>query len=189
MLLRADATYQRYYSARKAVQLRLFGGRFLQSHGQSEFVLGLSGSPDYRRQTVFLDRQQLSPALAAQTHQTDNRDGAFKAFLPVASAQWLSALNLQADVPALPLAVFADFGAIQQTQFLAGRATAQRLFYDAGLALPLFKNTLQFYFPLAGSQFATGLPATRQDFTDGIRFVLNLNQLSPFRLLDENLAR
>jgi hypothetical protein len=187
VLLRAAATYQRFYAPKKRVQLRLFGGRFLDS--QSDFVLGLSGSPDYRRQTAFLDRQQTSPALAAQQHQTDDRDGAFKAFVPVYDSKWLSTLNLQVDVPALPLAVFADFGTSGSSQFLAGRPTAQSTYYDAGVAIPVFRNVLQFYFPVAGSQFNNGLPASRQDFTDGIRFLLNLNSLSPFRLLDDNLKR
>ncbi|MBF9220870.1 M1 family metallopeptidase [Hymenobacter ruricola] len=189
ILLRAEAAYQRFYSPQKRVQVRLFGGRFLQSGAQTDFVLGLSGSPDYRRQTPFLDRQQISHALTAQVHQTDNRDGAFKAFVPVASQKWLSSLNVQADVPALPLAVFADLGATSESQFLAGRATSQRLFYDAGVTLPFVRNVFEVYVPVAGSQFNNGLPGSRQEFTDGIRFVLNLNKLSPFRLLDENLTR
>ena len=182
ILLRAAATYQRFYSAKKRVQFRLFGGRFLQS--SPDFVLGLSGSPDYRRQTPFLDRQQISPALAAQRHQTDDRDGAFKAFVPVYSSSWISTLNVQVDVPVLPLTLFADFGASSNSQVLAGRTTAQSTYYDAGVTFLMFNNLVQFYLPVAGSQFANGLPASRQNFTDGIRFVLNLNQLSPFLLLD-----
>ncbi|HEX8658352.1 MAG TPA: M1 family metallopeptidase [Hymenobacter sp.] len=189
LLLRAAATYQRYYSPSKKIQVRLFGGRFLHGNDQSEFVIGLSSSPDYRRQTPFLDRQQISPALAAQRRQTDNRDGAFKAFVPVYSNQWLSALNLQADVPALPLGVFADFGATGDTFRVGDNSKAQRLFYDAGLAVPLFGNVVRFYFPVAGSQFANGLPKNGQEFIDGIRFVLNLNQINPFKLLDETLAK
>lgn len=193
VLLRGSATYQRYYSPKKRVQLRLFGGRFLQGGPQSDFALGLSGGLDYRRQTVFLDRQQVSPALAAQLHQTDNRDGAFKAFVPVYSTHWLSSLNTQLDVPGLPFAVFADVGLANTvaatTPTLDPGFSSTRTYYDAGLSLPLFKNVVEFYFPVAGSQFASGLPASRQDFTDGIRFVLNLNALSPFRLLDENLRK
>ena len=189
LLLRADATYYRYYSLKKQVQVRVFGGRFLQSAGQSDFVMGLSGSLDYRRQTPFLDRQQISPALAAQRHQTDNRDGAFKAFMPVYSTTWLSTINTQIDLPALPLAVFADLGATSGAYQLHEGSGAQRVFYDAGLAVPLFNEVLQFYVPIAGSQFKNGLPASRQDFTDGIRFVLNLNKISPFRLLDQTLAK
>jgi hypothetical protein len=189
LLLRAAATYQRYYSRSKKIQVRLFGGHFLQGNDQSEFVIGLSSSPDYRRQTPFLDRQQISPALAAQRHQTDNRDGAFKAFVPVYSAKWLSTLNLQADVPALPLGVFADFGATGDSFRVGDNSKPQRLFYDAGLAVPLFGNVVRFYFPVAGSQFANGLPRNGQEFTDGIRFVLNLNQVNPFKLLDDTLAK
>ena len=189
VLLRASATYQRYYSLKKRVQVRVFGGRFLQGNDRSDFVIGLSGSPDYRRQTPFLDRQQISHALTAQVHQTDNRDGAFKAFMPVSSARWLSSINAQIDVPGLPLAIFGDVGASSESNFLAGRATSQRLYYDAGLTLPVVRNIFEIYLPVAGSQYRDGLPTSRQNFTDNIRFVLNLNQLSPFRLLDENLTR
>lgn len=191
VLLRASASYFRYYALSKRVQVRLFGGRFLQQPATTDFVLGLSGSPDYRRQTAFLDRQQISHAFTAQLHQTDDRDGAFKGFLPVADTRWLSTLNLQADLPVTRLAVFADFGASHDRFFTSESATrpAQRLYYDAGLVVPVLKDIFTFYLPVAGSQYANGFPASRQDFTDRIRFVLNLTSLSPFRLLDEQLAR
>ena len=188
LLLRAQATYARYYSAKKQVAVRLFGGRFLSQSAGNAFVLGLSGSPDYRRQTAFLDRQQISHAYTAQLHQTDNRDGAFKAFVPAASTQWLSTLNLQADLPITNLAVFADFGATAERQLLANGST-QRLFYDAGLVVPVIRNFFELYLPVAGSQYQNGLPDSRQDFTDRIRFVLNLNQASPFQFLDKKLAQ
>ena len=189
LLLRAEATYHRYYAPKRQVKVRLFGGRFLQDSLYSEFFLGLSGSPDYRRQTAFLDRQQISPAFAAQTHQTDERDGAFRAYLPVASQRWLSTLNLQADLPITKLAVFADFGLTANSVLLPGPdRTAQNTFYDAGLLLPL-AGILNLYLPLAGSQFANGLPASRQDLTDNIRFSLRLDALSPFKFLDGQLSR
>ena len=191
VLLRASASYFRFYSPKKKVQMRLFGGRFLQQPNNPEFVLGLSGSPDYRRQTAFLDRQQISHSVTAQLHQTDDRDGAFKGFLPVADTKWLSTLNIQADLPVTNLAIFADFGA-SHDRFLTSESTsrsAQRLYYDAGLVVPVLRDILSFYLPVAGSQYANGLPASRQDFTDRIRFVLNLNTLNPFRQLDEQLAR
>ncbi len=189
LLLRGAATYLRFYSPKKRVQARLFGGRFLQSGTQDAFVLGLSGSPDYRRQTFFLDRQQVSPALAAQYHQTDNRDGAFRAYLPVSSTHWLSTLNVQADVPGLPLAVFADLGATSERFRVGDRPGSQRLYYDAGLTLPLFRNFLEFYFPIAGSQYADGFPSSGREFGDNIRFVLNFNTLNPLRALDEVLGK
>ncbi|RPD50215.1 hypothetical protein DNI29_05310 [Hymenobacter sediminis] len=195
-LIRATATYARYYSASKQVRARLFGGGFLKSSSENPFYIGLSGSPDYRRQTVFLDRQQISETFTAQRHQTDDRDGAFKAYLPVGSQRWLSTLNLEADLPVTPLAVFADFGAVSKSRQtdIVGRSP-QRLYYDAGLILPISKfilptsqNVLRVYLPVAGSQYPDGLPSSRKDFTDRIRFVLHLEELSPFRILNEQLA-
>lgn len=189
VLLRAEARYERFYSPKKRVTLRLFGGRFLSRSNYPAFVLGLSGSPDYRRQTAFLDRQQISHALTAQVHQTDNRDGAFKAFVPVASTQWLSTFNLQADLPITGLAVFADFGATAERQLIANRPTPQRLFYDAGVVVPIIRTFFEVYLPVAGSQYRDGLPGSRQDFTDRIRFVLNLQQANPFLQLNNLLAK
>jgi hypothetical protein len=188
-LVRAAATYERLYSLKKRVQVRLFGGRFLQKSTTTEFVMGLSGSPDYRRQTAFLDRQQISDALTAQVHQTDGRDGAFKAYVPAQSQRWLSTLNLQADLPVTPLGIFADFGATKEKQIIVPGRAGQRLFYDAGLVLPIGKDILQFYFPVAGSQYQNGFPSSRQNFTNNIRFLLRLDQLNPFKLLDESLAQ
>ncbi|TGE22198.1 hypothetical protein E5K00_18295 [Hymenobacter aquaticus] len=187
LLLRASAAYQRYYAPKKRVSVRLFGGRFLDS--SPDFVMGLSGSPDYRRQTAFLDRQQISHTFTAQLHQTDDRDGAFKAFLPVYSQKWLSTLNLQADLPVTRLAVFADLGATDEQFLLAGQTKSQRLFYDAGLVVPVIPDIFQLYVPVAGSQFKNGLPSSRQDFTDRIRFVLHLEQANPFRQLNKLLAQ
>ncbi|WP_210515863.1 M1 family metallopeptidase [Hymenobacter terricola] len=187
VLLRANATYERFYSPKKRVTLRLFGGRFLSQSASSSFVLGLSGSPDYRRQTAFLDRQQVSHSVTAQLHQTDNHDGAFKAYVPATSDKWLSTVNFQADLPITKFAVFADFGASADRQLVANRP-AQRLFYDAGVMVPVIRDFFELYFPIAGSQYQTGAPGSFSDFTDNIRFVLNLNQANPFRLLDKKLA-
>ncbi len=183
-LLRAEARYERHYAPKKTFSVRLFGGRFLNKANDSPFVLGLSGSPDYRRQTMFLDRQQIAPSLAAQNRQFDERDGAFKAFVPIVSSRWLSTINAEAELPVTPLHVFADVGLVDFS-----RSTVARSYYDVGLSLPLFRRTLSFYFPVAGSQYADGLPASGRDFTRQIRFVLRLNQLNPFRLLDEQLAQ
>ncbi|OWP63898.1 hypothetical protein CDA63_06710 [Hymenobacter amundsenii] len=187
-LLRATATYARYYNPKKQVRLRLFGGGFLKQGSESPFAMGLSGSFDYRRQTAFLDRQQISDAFTAQRHQTDDRDGGFKSFQPVASRHWLTTLGLEADLPVTSLAVFADLGATKEKFATPGR-DAHRAYYDAGLVVPVAGKFLRFYLPLAGTQYANGLPNSRQDFTNRIRFVLHLEQLNPFRLINEQLAQ
>jgi len=185
-LLRATATYGRYYNAKKQIRARLFGGTFLKS--SSAFQMGLSGSFDYRRQTAFLDRQQISNTFTAQQHQTDDRDGAFKSYQSVASNHWLTTLGLEADLPVTPLAVFADLGATREFFQTEGRGP-HRFYYDAGLVLPVAKNILRLYLPLAGTQYANGLPSSRKNFTDQIRFVLHLEELNPFRILNQQLAQ
>jgi len=190
ILLRAEATGQHFYAPKKRIQLRAFGGGFLQSR-PTTFAIGMSGSFDYRYQTAFLDRQRISNTFTQFNHQTDNRDGGFRSFVPVASTKWLAALNLQVDVPRLPLAVFADLGYSPSTSIIGAidpDASSQRVFYDAGLTVPLLRNFLEFYIPVAGTQFG-GLPDSRQQFTDNIRFVLNLSEYSPFRQLDKQLTR
>jgi len=195
VLLRAAANYQRFYTKKKRISVRVFGGRFLQNDS-SGFVMGLSGSPDYRRQTAFLDRQQISNAYTAQVHQTDDRDGAFKAYMPLQNGQggvfsqrWLTSVNLQADLPVTNLSVFVDLGATKEYFALAnGETQTQHVFYDAGLVVPVLRDIFQLYLPVAGSQYENGFPGSRKDFTDRIRFVLKLNQMNPFRLLNEQLA-
>ncbi|NVO85307.1 M1 family metallopeptidase [Hymenobacter terrestris] len=193
-LLRATATYGRYYNPTKQIRARLFGGAFLNSGKDSPFAMGLSGSFDYRRQTMFLDRQQISHTYPAQLQQTDDRDGGFKAYLPVASQKWLTTLGLEADLPVIPLVVFADFGLVNRaSQSSSGRVNG---YYDAGLVVPVTKlllpisnNILRLYLPLAGSQYGNGLPGSRKEFTDQIRFVFHLEELSPFRALNQFLAQ
>ena len=168
------------------MQVRLFGGRFLQSKPSSpSFVLGLSGSPDYRRQTAFyFDRQQISHALTAQIHQTDNRDGAFKAFMPVASTSWLSTLNLRADLPVTRLAVFADLGATArpfQSESTGPHQRAAPLSTMPGLVLPLLPGRwASFTLPGAGLTIRRAArPNRRQAFTDAIRFTIHLGEAEP----------
>ncbi|RFP64448.1 M1 family peptidase [Hymenobacter lapidiphilus] len=193
-LLRATATYGRYYNATKQVRARFFGGAFLNSGTDSPFAMGLSGSFDYRRQTMFLDRQQTSHTYTAQRHQTDDRDGGFKAYLPVATQKWLTTVGLEADLPIVPLVVFADFGLVNR----AGQSNSGRTYgyYDAGLVVPVSRilvpipnNILRLYVPLAGSQYGNGLPGSRKEFTDQIRFVFHLEELSPFRIINQRLAQ
>ena len=50
------------------------------------------------------------------------------------------------------------------------------------------KRTFQFA-KAADRGLIDGLPASRQDFTDAIRFVLNFNLANPFRLADQVLTQ
>ena len=166
--------YERYYSTKKRFGVRVFGGNFFGGSGAvpAWFALGMSSSLDYKKENIFLDRSQRQDNLAAFVRQTDGRDGGFRHFAPVFSSRWLTALNLDADIPVVPLTAFLDLGTAHG---------AQELFYGTGLSVSLAKNFLQIYFPVAGSNYAQSIPQTFKEFQHNIRFRLQLNTLNPFR--------
>ncbi|MGV3505186.1 MAG: M1 family metallopeptidase [Adhaeribacter sp.] len=169
--------YQRYYAPQDRFRARLFAGRiWSQDSGKPGwYALGLSGSPDYRKESIFLDRSQRSDGLTAFQHQTDGRDGGFRGYVPVYSTRWLAALNLDADLPLVPLGAYLDLG-------LTGN-----FYYGSGFSLSLLKDYFEIYLPLAGSNYAQDIPQDFQDFKNNIRFQLRLQALSPFRLLQDVL--
>jgi hypothetical protein len=166
--------YERYYSAKKRFGVRIFGGRFFggSSNVPAWFGLGLSSSLDYKKETIFLDRSQRQDNLAAFVRQTDGRDGGFRNFMPVYNNRWLTTINLDADVPVVPLTAYLDLGTAYQ---------ARELFYGTGLSVSLAKKFLQIYFPVAGSNYAQNVPQNFKDFQNNIRFRLQLHTLNPFR--------
>ncbi|MBK0401685.1 hypothetical protein I5M27_01730 [Adhaeribacter sp. BT258] len=175
--LRGAIQYKRYWSKDKNFNVRLFGGKFF-TQGEVPFYMGLSGSPDYLKETIFLDRAQKSDGIRALADQTDMRDGAFKNFIPVFSDDWMSTLNLETDIPYFPLSAYLDLGK-------AGGY--DDLFYGTGLALNIGEGFFSLYLPIAGSNFVNDTPEDFKDFKQNIRFSLRFNMLNPFKALNEAL--
>ncbi len=184
--------YDRYYRKNKQIYLRWFTGKFFgDPPAASPFSLGLSGSLDYKKETVFPDRSQRSKVLTAFVHQTDNREGAFKNYLPVYANRWLSTVNLAADLPAIPIILYTDLGlaSFYQAPAISGLPTElvrAKFYYGSGLSVTRGK-LLQLYFPVAGSNFEHHFPASFREFTRNIRFVFNLSAFDPFKQLTEAL--
>ncbi|HSI90030.1 MAG TPA: M1 family aminopeptidase, partial [Adhaeribacter sp.] len=176
--LKAEAKYERYWSKDKKVEIRGFGGKFLKSGQYPFFYMGMSGNPDYLRESIFLDRAQKSESYRALIDQTDGGDGGFKNYIPAFTDKWLATLNLVADLPALPLSAYLDLGKA------GGRV---ELFYGTGLMFSTGKGFFSLYFPLAGTNFTNNTPADFKDFSRNIRFSLRLNMLNPFKLLNEKI--
>jgi hypothetical protein len=183
-ILKADATYEYHYSKRRAVRLRAFGGRVVTQRRQDYFFLGLSGSPDYLRESVFLDRARISRALTAGPRQTDERDGAFRAWLPVLSNRWLATTNLEVELPKLPLTAYADLGATPGVT-----DSDVKTYYGAGLTFNALGNVLRIHLPIVGSNYAQDTPASWGDFSSNIRFALHLENWLPERQIRSQLAR
>ena len=184
-VLKVSARYEQFYSRRKSVVLRGFAGAIVNKRKQDYIFLGLSGSPDYLRETVFLDRAQVSRALRAGPRQTDDRDGGFHAWVPVLSNRWVATAGLEAQVPLVPLTLFGDVGATPGV-----RATgAAQTYYGTGLIVPLLNNVLRFYLPLAGSSYAHDTPASWADLSSNIRFSLHLESLLPEHQIRQALGQ
>ncbi|PSR56754.1 hypothetical protein AHMF7605_26290 [Adhaeribacter arboris] len=186
--------YDREYRKGKKLQTRFFAGKFFgnkpQGIGYEQFWLGLSGSQDYKKETVFLDRSQRSHALAAFEHQTDDQEGAFKNYLPVYANRWLTTLNLAADLPVTPFRLYADVGLASFTNSsVPGVVSSEtNFYYGSGFSLRGSK-ILQFYFPVIGSNYTHNFPASFKDFTRNIRFSLNLAGYNPFQFITNTLKQ
>jgi hypothetical protein len=169
--------YHRYYSAKEKFRARLFAGRLFSNDAGNPtwYALGLSGSPDYKKESVFLDRSQISDGLAAFRRQTDGQDGGFRNYIPVYSTDWLTTLNLDADLPLVPAGAYLDLG------------LSHGLYYGTGFSVSLVKENIQIYLPLAGSNYAQDIPHNFTEFKNNIRFLVSLPALSPFRLVNDLL--
>ncbi|WP_125077743.1 M1 family metallopeptidase [Rufibacter latericius] len=169
----------REYRPDKEIRVRGFVG-LMAGNNQlgSPFLLGLAGSPDYLKQTPFFNRTDMygSANPASAIRQTDRQDGGFRNPVPVNSREWIAALNLTADLPVTPFAVYLDLGRVQEQN---------KLFYGTGLQWSFLNNAFQIYLPVAGSNFENHFPRNFKDFRNSIRYSLNLQKLNPFRLLDE----
>jgi hypothetical protein len=175
-LAQATFRFSRTYRPGRRVQARLFGGSFFG--GPSPFFMGMSGSFDYLKEEIFLDRSQQSGNQQAVVHHTDGRDGGFRNFLPQVSNDWMATLNLTGQLPVTPLSVYLDLGTIGQES---------KLFYGTGLLLSGTEGVISLYLPVAGSNFDNGFVGSYREFRQNIRLLLRLSTLNPFRLLRENL--
>ncbi|MBL7776179.1 MAG: M1 family metallopeptidase [Saprospiraceae bacterium] len=169
---------QFYYSAKRKVNARVFGGYFLKNTqrkrgsvatnnlsgdvARASFALNPQGFNDYRFDQVFLGRSEDSGVLSRQVSQTE---GGFKnAFgSPFAgvlgnSNNYVLALNLKADLPqrlpwGIPLKPYFDIGYFDDaTPLGADRPFNEQLLWSGGLMLEFFKGGLEVYFPLVNAK-------------------------------------
>ncbi len=166
-----------HYRPDKQVRARAFIG-FLGTDEQinGPVVLSMAGSPDYLKQTPFLNRADLNTQGPGAIRQTDRQDGGFRNPLSLYSREWLAALNLSVDLPVTPFTAYLDLGRIQELD---------KTFYGAGLELAILNKAFKLYLPVAGSNFEKSVPQSPKEFAKSIRYSLHVNMLHPFKLIDE----
>lgn len=163
------------YATGGGLSARFFAGKFMYAGSKTvrkRFdtdryhlnMTGPNGFEDYTYSDYFLGRNEFE-GLASQ--QLMIRDGGFKIRTELLSEKvgktddWLMALNFSTTIPShlnplqvlpvkIPLKIFADIGTYSQAWEKA--ATDDRFLFDAGLQIPLLRETINIYIPLVYSK-------------------------------------
>lgn len=154
---------------------RFFGGTFLTANPVDKlFQFGLSGNLDPLGDAMFIvDRGVPGGIQVPETewidfnrHQFTENDGNFKSRTNVFADKWMFALNLENNLPRVPL-----FGRTLRIWADVGTFNDGDIYSDAGVGLSLFRNVFKIYFPVYGSHIG-GFPV---DISRPYRFSINLD--------------
>jgi hypothetical protein len=187
----AEANFQfDFKKSGKEVSIRLFGGSFLYNNSNNSrygFRLdGVTGIYDYTYDHVYLGRNETTGALDQQFAMGgggfkmpttyNGGDNTIPYTVGVAN-NWLIALNVNVDIPiGLPIGVFLDVG--------YGHFYNSMIQYDFGFYISLMQDVAVVYFPAFWSQdIKTAKNAYNTDYSEVIRFQLQLENINPFQLL------
>jgi len=196
------------------LNVRLFAGKFFytssktfaQQFATDRYHLNLTGAngyEDYTYSDYFIGRNKFE-GLASQ--QIMNRDGGFKVRTDLLADKigktddWLIAANFSTSIPSainplsvlpvkIPLKLFFDIGTFAES-WKEGAET-DRFLFDAGLHVPLFKETINIYVPLIySSVFKDYIQSTipkKGRLWKTISFSIDISNFN-FRKIDRNLS-
>lgn len=159
------------YVKEGGLEVRLFAGKFFYSSSKTiskQFatdryhlnMTGPNGYEDYTYSDYFIGRNKFE-GMASQ--QIMLRDGGFKVRTDLLADKvgktddWLIAANFSTTIPSginplsllpvkIPLKIFVDIGT--NAEAWKPNASVDRFLFDAGLHIPLFKETINIYVPL-----------------------------------------
>ncbi|MET0636156.1 MAG: M1 family metallopeptidase [Chitinophagaceae bacterium] len=163
------------YSRAGGLDVRFFAGKFFYTSTKTiskqfatdRYHLNLSGpdgSEDYTYSDYFAGRNEFEGTLSQQMMI---RDGAFKVKTGLLAEKvgktddWLMAMNFRSSIPdqvnplsllpfRIPLNIFADVGTYAEAW--KRNANTDRFLFDAGLEIPILKETVRIYIPLLYSK-------------------------------------
>ncbi|MEP7376176.1 MAG: M1 family metallopeptidase [Chitinophagaceae bacterium] len=163
------------YAKGGGLKVRLFAGKFFYTSPRTftkQFetnryhlnMTGPNGYEDYTYSDYFIGRNKFE---GAASQQIMVRDGGFKIRTELLADKigktdnWLTAVNFSTTIPAninplsvlpfkIPLKIFADIGTYADVW--KKNSTEDRFLFDAGLHIPLLKETINIYIPLIYSK-------------------------------------
>jgi hypothetical protein len=163
-----QADYTRKLSKKSHLYARAFAGIILASEPQPYlFQYRVSGSGDPFGESILLDRAGTSSSVFGRQVVRDH--GNFGSIVDGSFDKGLFAFNAHYKTPFPLVSIFGDVA------YGMGSST-NTVYYDAGIRLNIFVETLMINFPVVGSNFG-GLPASGGDFFRGVNF-----SVDPLRL-------
>ncbi|MEI9944393.1 MAG: hypothetical protein WDN26_09265 [Chitinophagaceae bacterium] len=195
------------------MNVRLFAGKFFYSGSKTltkQFstdryhlnLTGANGYEDYTYSDYFIGRNKFEGAASQQIME---RDGGFKIRTNLLGDKigktddWLIAINFSSSIPSkinpfsllpfkIPLKVFADIGTYAEAW--DRNANTNRFLFDAGIHIPLFKETINIYVPLIYSRefkdYVQSYLPKKNRFLRTISFSIDISNFS-FRKFDRNI--
>ncbi len=201
------------YPKEGGLDVRLFAGKFFYT-GSKTFtkqfatdryhlnMTGANGYEDYTYSDYFIGRNKFE-GIASQ--QIMVRDGGFKVRTDLLADKvgktddWLIAVNFSSTIPSainplsllpvkIPLKLFVDIGTYAEPWKKNSRT--DRFLFDAGIHIPLLKETVNIYIPLFYSNvfkdYIQSTIAKKNRFLKTISFSIDISNFS-FRKFDRNL--
>jgi Peptidase family M1 domain len=196
------------------LNVRLFAGKFFYTGGKTitkQFntdryhlnMTGANGYEDYTYSDYFIGRNKFE---GFESQQIMNRDGGFKVRTDLLASKvgktdnWLSAINFSTTIPEsvnplsilpfkIPVKLFVDIGTFAEAW--EKDAEIDRFLFDAGLQIPLMKETISIYIPLIYSKvFKDYIQSTIEKkgrFFKTISFTIDISNFN-LRKFDRNLS-
>ena len=202
------------YANEGGLDVRFFAGKFFYTSPKTftkQFqtdryhlnMTGPNGYEDYTYSDYFVGRNEFE-GLASQ--QIMVRDGGFKVRTELLADKigktdnWLMAVNFSTTIPSninplnvlpikIPLKVFVDIGTYSEVW--EKNSTQDRFLFDAGIHIPLLKETINIYIPLLYSKVYKDYIKSTLDkknrFLKTISFSINISNFN-LRKFNSNLA-